>query len=48
MASPILHIKDSYYFEVPRFLWRPYGELEDVPQWLLKLQFPKENPFISK
>ena len=34
MASPILHIKDSYYFEVPRFLWRPYGELEDVPRWL--------------
>jgi hypothetical protein len=23
-------------------------KLEKVPQWLLKLQFPKENPFISK
>lgn len=22
MASSILHIKDSYYFEVPKFLWR--------------------------
>jgi len=22
MASAILHIKDSYYFEVPKFLWR--------------------------
>jgi len=22
MADPILHIKDSYYFEVPKFLWR--------------------------
>jgi len=21
MASPILHIKDAYYFEVPKFLW---------------------------
>lgn len=24
MASPILHIKDSYYFEVPKFLWPPW------------------------
>ena len=23
-------------------------QLEEVPQWLLKLQFPKENPFINK
>ena len=22
MASPVLHIKDSYYFEVPKALWR--------------------------
>lgn len=22
MASPILHIKDSYYFDVPKFMWR--------------------------
>ena len=22
MASPILHIKDAYYFDVPKFLWR--------------------------
>src|SRR5487761_936294 len=22
MANPILHIKDGYFFEVPKFLWR--------------------------
>ena len=22
MSSPILHIKDAYYFEVPKFLYR--------------------------
>jgi F-type H+-transporting ATPase subunit a len=32
--DPILHIKDSIYFEVPRALWRPYQSLESVPQWL--------------
>ena len=21
MADPVLHIKDSYFFEVPKFLW---------------------------
>ena len=34
MASPLLHIKDSYYFDVPRFLWRPYQDLDAVPKWL--------------
>jgi F-type H+-transporting ATPase subunit a len=35
MASAIFHIKDSYYFEVPKFLWRPhYDSLEDVPQFI--------------
>jgi F-type H+-transporting ATPase subunit a len=33
MADPILHIKDGYYFEVPKFLWR-YESLEEVPDWL--------------
>lgn len=32
--DPILHIKDSIYFEVPRALWSPYKSLESVPQWL--------------
>lgn len=35
MASPILHIKDSYYFEVPKFMWRHnYKSLDDVPEFL--------------
>jgi F-type H+-transporting ATPase subunit a len=33
MASTILHIKDSYYFEVPRAFWR-YKSVDDVPQFL--------------
>jgi F-type H+-transporting ATPase subunit a len=33
MADPILHIKDSYYFEVPRGLWQ-YESLEEVPAFL--------------
>jgi F-type H+-transporting ATPase subunit a len=37
MADAISHIKDSYYFEVPKFLWRPkYLTLEDVPGFLTK------------
>ena len=32
--DPILHIKDSIYFEVPRALWWPYKSLEGVPGWL--------------
>jgi F-type H+-transporting ATPase subunit a len=35
MADPMAHIKDAYYFEVPKFLWRPnYESLEDVPEFL--------------
>lgn len=35
MADPILHVKDSYYFEVPKFLWRPnYHSLDEVPAYL--------------
>lgn len=35
MASAILHIKDSYYFDVPRALWRhDYKSLDDVPKFL--------------
>lgn len=33
MASPILHIKDSYYFEVPKFMWQ-YRSLDEVPDFL--------------
>lgn len=35
MADPVLHIKDSYFFEVPKFLYpHPYEKLEDVPEFL--------------
>lgn len=35
MASPILHIKDGYFFEVPKFLRpHPYESMEDVPEFL--------------
>ena len=37
MADPILHIKDAYFFEVPKFLWRPhYTSTADVPAFLSK------------
>jgi len=35
MADPVLHIKDGYFFEVPKALWRQgYESLEDVPDFL--------------
>ena len=37
MADPILHIKDAYFFEVPKFLWRPhYTSTQEVPAFLTK------------
>ena len=34
-GDPILHIKDAYYFEVPKFLWRKnFDSLEEVPAFL--------------
>lgn len=33
MADPILHIKDGYFFEVPKFLWRyDFATREEVQQ----------------
>lgn len=33
MADPALHIKDAYYFEVPKFLWRYNFKSEsDIPE----------------
>jgi F-type H+-transporting ATPase subunit a len=33
--NPIYHLKDAYYFEVPKALWRQnWQTLEDVPQFL--------------
>jgi len=42
MANPILHIKDAYYFEVPKGLWSAdYSGIEKdgdhFPDWLVKL-----------
>lgn len=35
MASPALHIKDGYFFEVPKALWRRhYTSLDQVPEFL--------------
>jgi len=35
MADPVLHIKDGYYFDVPKALWRAnYDSLDDVPPFL--------------
>ncbi len=37
MADPILHIKDGYFFEVPKALWRAdYESKADVPEFLTK------------
>ena len=33
--NPIYHLKDSYFFEVPKALWRQdWKTLDDVPQFL--------------
>lgn len=41
MANPILHIKDSYYFEVPKVLWAAeYSGIKEedaFPAWLIRL-----------
>ncbi len=35
MADPILHIKDAYYFEIPKFMWpRHWKSHADIPQGL--------------
>src|SRR5687768_14521761 len=31
MADPVLHIKDSYYFEVPKVLWLRAKDDRDFP-----------------
>ena len=38
MSSPILHIKDSYFFEVPKFMWRSNRlERDDFPDFWVAL-----------
>jgi F-type H+-transporting ATPase subunit a len=37
MASPVLHIKDSYYFDVPKSLWRSSRDsIDDFPDWWVR------------
>jgi len=37
MADPVLHIKDSYFFEIPKFLYpHPYDSLDEVQPFLRK------------
>jgi len=38
MSDIILHIKDAYYFEVPKMLWRSNREAAgEFPDWLVRL-----------
>jgi F-type H+-transporting ATPase subunit a len=38
MSNIILHIKDSYYFEVPKMLWRSNRKsVDELPSWLVRL-----------
>ena len=38
MANPLLHIKDAYYFEVPRFLWKSQRQdRSDFPPHYIRL-----------
>ena len=44
MADAILHIKDSYYFEVPKALWpAKYEKLDDLPPYLGFLKHEAEE-----
>lgn len=44
MSNIILHIKDSYYFEVPKALWRSKCDsIEKLPSWLVRLDSDYQN-----
>jgi len=44
MASPLLHIKDSYYFEVPRALWPSSRRTrEEFPEHYIRLDGDYQN-----
>jgi F-type H+-transporting ATPase subunit a len=48
MADPILHIKDSYYFEVPKVLWpAKYKSLDELPSTLGFLKHEAEEHHAS-
>ena len=37
MSNLLLHIKDAYYFEVPKFLWRSNrASATDFPDWVVR------------
>ncbi|MGE0605582.1 MAG: F0F1 ATP synthase subunit A [Pirellulales bacterium] len=39
MADPILHIKDAYYFEIPKFMWRrDWKSHDEIPEGLAFLK----------
>ncbi len=45
MPSPVLHIKDSYYFDVPKFMWQyHYSSIDDVPAYLRDAHPDVTNP----
>jgi F-type H+-transporting ATPase subunit a len=47
--DPILHIKDSYYFEVPKFMWqRHYKSYEEVPQFILAHYPENQRPTLEQ
>ena len=44
MSNIMLHIKDSYYFEVPKMLWRSdIKSVEELPSWLVRLDDDYQN-----
>ena len=45
MASDILHIKDGYFFEVPRMLWRSHrAKPAEFPSWFVRLDPDFQSP----
>jgi len=37
MADPIFHIKDSYYFEIPKSLWQyQFSDVREVPEFMVR------------
>lgn len=53
MADPILHIKDAYFFEVPRALWsRNWESMDDVPAsvrlWVEKKWDAERNEWVER
>jgi F-type H+-transporting ATPase subunit a len=44
MASDILHIKDAYYFEVPRALWKSNRKsIDELPEHYIRLDSEYQN-----